>query len=448
MDRRVFLKTTAGIAAVAAGAEKASAIEKIAPLLPDETAEAAETPGKLITSAPMLQNFAETSMGIAFGVSDMANGYVIYGKSPDMSDAVKVKCGGFRVTDMNPDVMLVRLTGLEKATKYYYRIGADRISYKGGYQMKVVSTEEDPNIYEFTTAGKDARAHFCVINDTHAFWPSMAACTDKIAELSPSCVLWNGDAMNCEEKIESLKTIFLSPEILRKDYASRLPYIFVPGNHDTRGLAARRLERVWMFRDNGERSGEDWDLGRNFAFRLGDIAMIGLDTAEDKVDENPAFAGLFNSEAYREAQTIWLKKVLKRKDIATAPFLVAFCHIPLSDSDPHENPGGIHPNDYDPAYTHPWASWLKPCQDMWGPLLEKNHCACVISAHQHRYRFEERAGNGKYRWSQMVGGGTDPESEKEFPTVIEGLIEGGNLVLKVHNLHTGLIEEVRTFRRR
>lgn len=453
MDRRDFIKTSAAVAAAAA--VSSCGLTKVgAAAIPQNEGDPNKGIGKgkreegLITSPPMLQNFAERSMGIAFTVSDMANGFVRYGTAPDLSNAVTVKCGGFRVTDMNPDVMLIRLTGLEPSTRYYYTIGADRIHYGGGYDMKVLSTEEDPTVYSFVTAGKETSPHFCVINDTHAAYPAMAAVTDKIAELDPSCVIWNGDLLNCEETMDSVKKIIIAPEITRRDFASRIPYLLCPGNHDNRGLAARHLERAWMFRDNAERDSADWDLGRNFAIRLGDIAMVGLDTAEDKVDDNPIFAGLFNSEQYRVAQTEWLRKTLKRKDIASAPYLVAFCHIPISDPIRKDNPGGLHPHDTGPGYEFPWAAWLKPCQDMWGPLLDEARCCCVISAHQHHYRFEERGGDGKYKWAQLVGGGYDIESEKDFPTVIEGSVEGDHLVLRVHNMHTGLVEDTYRFRRR
>ena len=36
--------------------------------------------------------------------------------------------------------------------------------------MKILGNEEDSHIYRFTTAGSKAKAHFCVINDTHARW--------------------------------------------------------------------------------------------------------------------------------------------------------------------------------------------------------------------------------------------------------------------------------------
>ena len=124
---------------------------------------------------------------------------------------------------------------------------------------------------------------------------------DKIAALQPSCVIWNGDANNSTDTVEQQKKIFLQPEMDRRDYAANIPYLFAPGNHDDRGIANWHLERVWMYRQPEERSSRDWDLGRNFAVRMGDIAMIGLDTAEDKVDTNPRMmvsSSLFATSLY------------------------------------------------------------------------------------------------------------------------------------------------------
>ena len=440
MDRREFLRRSALIAAGTAAQGVVSAKTEV-----QDAASAEGTAGQdpLISSAPMLQNYAETSIGVAFSVSDMANGYVVYGTQSDLSDGVRVKCGGFRVTDMNDQVMQIRLTGLKPATRYYYKIGADRIAYKHGYDMKITGSEEDPRIYSFTTAGRGAASHFCVINDTHARFETFDLLTRKIAELSPSCVVWNGDTVNNSESIENLKGTILTPPITLKDYASEIPYLFSCGNHDSRGMASRHYERVWMFRQPEERLSRDWDLGRNFAVRMGDIAMIGLDTAEDKQDTNPIFAGLFSSEDYRIAQTAWLKDALRQPEIARAPYLVAFCHIPLFDPDPTANPGDIKPDDHDPRYSDDYAYWQRACAEMWGPLLSKAGCQIVITAHQHRYRYDEPEGSRK--WAQMVGGGPKLTEDARFPTVIDGKVEDGRLVITAYNMTTGEIKEARSF---
>ena len=444
MKRRDFLKSTTGIA-LAAG------LLKPAELLAGS--EDKTGTGALITSAPMLQNWAETSIGVAFAVSDKANGYVLIGEKEDLSDARKVKCGGFRVTDVNDRVMLVRVTGLKPATRYYYRIGADRISYQSGYKMAIAGNEEDPRTYSFVTAGKDARAHFCVINDTHARMDTFGLVTEKIAALGPSCVIWNGDATNSQETIESQMEIFLTPDIARKDYAAETPYILCPGNHDVRGWAGRHLEKVWMYRQPEERQSRDWDLGRNFAVRMGDVALVGLDTAEDKLGTNPRFAGIFNSGPYREAQTEWLRDVLHREEIATAPFLVAFCHIPLLDDDPRANPGDVAPADSDPQYNTDFAMWQRTCARMWGPLLEEAGCQLVVTAHQHLYRYYDPE-PGRC-WAQIVGGSPDlgfrgkganrVADTNRYPTVIDGEIKAGKLRIVVYNMLTGGVQDCFSF---
>ena len=142
MNRRDFLRNSAVLAAAQSVALPALAGNA----QPDEKKEGEKPSAMLIDSEPMLQNYAEDSMGVAFSVTDKANGYVIYGEKADLSDGQKVYCGGYRVTDMNPDVMLVRLTGLKPATTYYYKIGADRIHYGGGYDMKIIGNEEPQRV--------------------------------------------------------------------------------------------------------------------------------------------------------------------------------------------------------------------------------------------------------------------------------------------------------------
>ncbi|MGN1215087.1 MAG: metallophosphoesterase [Candidatus Cryptobacteroides sp.] len=449
MDRRDFLKKSAVLTAAAAvpgmafareGQENNQDFQKNRDIQETEAAK------DLIDTLPMLQNYAATSMGIAFGVSALANGYVEYSEDPGLRDAVRVKCGGYRVTGMNPDVMQVRLTGLKPATRYYYRIGADRIRYDHGYSMHVTGNETNPEIYSFTTAGRKAEPHFCVINDTHGVNPAFEPVIGKLKELQPSCVVWNGDVYDKCEDIGTQKEVFMRSPLSRSGLASSVPLLLCPGNHDSRGLANRHLENVWMFRQPEERLPRDWDLGRNFAVRMGDVALIGLDTGEDKLDTNPLFAGLFSSEPYREAQAAWLKDALRRKEIASAPFLVACCHIPLFCSDPKENPGDLYPDDTAPGYSEGYAAWQRTCFNLWGPILHKAGCNLVIAAHTHCYRYD--APEPDRCWAQIVGGGPSLGGGQCFPTVIEGEVVGRRLVVTVHNAEDGSVAAIHEFRPR
>ena len=449
MKRREFLRNAAIVAATSSIPTEIMAVGSSASAAahPSSSVEGMGD-GALIDSEPVLQNYAETSMGIAFSVTDWANGYVIYGEKPDLSDGHRVWCGGYRVTDMEKEVMRVRLTGLKPATLYYYKIGADRIDYKDGYHIRITGNEERDRIYSFRTAGKEAKAHFCVINDTHAKWEAFGPAINKVMELQPSCVVWNGDATNSEETVADQKRIFFRPGIERKDYAATIPYLFCPGNHDFRGMANRHLERIWMYRQPEERRPYDWDLGRNFAVRMGDMALIGLDTGEDKLDSNPKLCNLFASGPYRIAQQRWLKDALKRPEIASAPYLVAFCHIPLYDPRENVNPGDLYPADVNPNYKDDFAAWQRPCSNLWGPLLSEAGCHILITAHQHRFRLDMP--NEQHSWCQIVGGGPHMAGKDgvHFATVIDGEVRDGKLVISVHNLTNGTVCTSVTFSNR
>ena len=107
--------------------------------------------------------------------------------------------------------------------------------------------------------------------------------------------------------------------------------------------------------------------------------------------------------------------------------------------------GDVAPADKDPKYTHDFAIWQRTCSELWTPLLEKAHCQLIITAHQHEYRCDA-PGPGR-SWTHIVGGGPRLE-EKKFPTVIEGKVEGGRLVVNVHNILTGQLQESFTFKPR
>jgi len=444
MNRRDFIACGAAFAAatVSRAAESGKAEDSVP----------AAVPGKLIASAPVLQNAAETSMGVSFAVNADASGWVEYSTSSDLSDATRVFSGEHGLMTVDDKVALVRVTGLKPATKYFYRIGADRISFKGGYAMKNLGSEVDPVVHSFTTLGVAATGSFCVINDTHDQKPAIGLALKKIAELKPAAVLWNGDASNTSEKIDDAIAIFLKTHPDHPAYASDTPYLFLNGNHDFRGRYNRRLGELMMFRELSERKAEYAELGRNFVQRLGDICLIGLDTGEDKLDTNPHFAGIFKMKPYREKQAKWLAEAIETEAVKTAKFKVAFCHIPLFDADPKANPGDVAPADRDPRYTHDFAIWQRTCADLWSPSFRKAGVQLVIAAHQHRYRYD--APTAERPWAQIVGGGpelgvrwqrnaegkyVDVPNPELFPTVIEGRVEDGRLVVLVHDVLRGRV---------
>lgn len=380
---------------------------------------------------PCLQNAAETTLCIVWSVNSLANGWVEYGTDPSLADARRVVCEGQPgITGFDALAIRVRLQGLSPATRYYYRTVTQKIVYHHNYNREAKETVTG-KIHSFTTIGAAVPSHFTVMNDTHANWSEFALITAKVRALRPMVNVWNGDAQNQTEQAGTMTEIFLNPP-RSLGYASDLPLLWNNGNHDLRGIWNRWLDRVMMTRTPSERSSRDWALTRNWAVRVGDIAMIGLDTGEDKPDAHPQFAGLVHSEAYRDAQTPWLRDALAREEIKSAPYLVVFCHIPLFDSDPRENPGDVVGNGGG-RYSTDYAHWQKQCHDQWAPLFEEAKVTLVVAAHRHIYRFDPA--DATRSWPQIVGGGTGEKREKgQYPTVLEGKVEDGRLTVAVHDV--------------
>lgn len=426
MNRREFLSGGAMLAA-------AAVTGRVSAMNPDEqrawdaytAAPTLRSDKSILDSAPFLQVPAPDSMGVVFAVNELANGFADVADNPEMKNAMRFMAEGLPQAGFDDRVIQVRMMGLRPATKYWYRVGACGFTYPVGYWMKqkeVVWSQ----VFTFTTAGEGAESRFAVINDTHAHWESFRMVTDKLAELNPPVVVWNGDIpTSMTNSREDFVRLILKPQS-GAGFASSLPVLLNRGNHDFRGTASVHLENVMMTRLPTERSMRDWTLNRNFAYRQGEIALIGLDTGEDKPDRHPAFGGTARFEPYRTAQTAWLRDQFKRPEIALAPFVVAFVHIPIFDVRPEANPGTI---------LEDWADWQQQCAEEWGPILTENRVQVVVAGHRHCYRFDPAAKDRS--WAQIVGGG--PYSEKggdpaRFPTVIEGCVEGDKLVMRVHDV--------------
>ena len=434
MDRRSFLsRLGTGVFAAAFGG--ASGFPKRVNAESPGTA----SPGRLLASAPVLQNAAETSIGVSFAVNALASGWVEISKSPDMSGAKRVYSGTGGLMDVNDRFALVRIRGLRPATRYWYRIGADRMEFKR-YRPFNLASEADGKIHSFTTLGPGAGGSFCVIADTHQREPALGMTLAKLQELKPSVVIWNGDATgNFNTTLDDAMKTFIHVHPDYPEYAADTPWMFVNGNHDFRGLYNRHLQDLMMFRELDERAGRYASLGRNFVQRLGDIALIGLDTGEDKPDAHPYFGGVVKFEPYRRLQTRWLADMIETPAVKTAKFKVAFCHIPLSDANPAHNAG-------DEIDMERAAEWHRPCAQMWGPLFEKAGVNLVVTGHTHRFRVDPPC-MGR-TWTHMVSGGCDiweKGAKRKFPTVIGGLQTHDGLHIRVHNATNGKIEYERTF---
>ena len=445
-SRREFIKgvTSIGAAGVALGARAGAEAQA------DTAAKRDHAPSDpfkgtqgvpLKVGAPCLQAPSATTMGVSWAVSGLSKGVVEFADNPDFRNSTTVKSGGFGLVPIDIAALQVRLTGLRPATRYWYRtITTPFTDYANIYDAKlgepIVGTT-----HSFTTLGEGNNGRFAMISDTHARWNAMEMRAKHLKDNPPAVLVWNGDATNTTQDKATAVKIFLDQPIPSADFMADIPTMFESGNHDFRGSWISKKEEVILPRDPSEREGSEWDLKWNFAERLGDMALVGLDTGEDKPDAHPKWFGLANFEPYRRAQAKWLERALARPDIASAKFKVVFCHIPLYAAPDHPD----YPHDGVKVDPNDFAYWSRECSELWSPLLEKAGVQLVVAGHKHRYR-HDLPSSGR-SWHQIVGGGPElgmsgkvPDTGR-FPTVIEGGVVNGRLEVVAHDVFNGKVVE-------
>lgn len=366
----------------------------------------------IVDSPPLLQNPSADGMTVVWAVKDSATGYVEYGKTEKLGNKTAMSSGG--LASIEELFLHARLSGLESGAKYFYRTVTLPAKPKGT-SYEIGEAIYGPTCSFRTPTARASTASFAVINDTHQRTETLKVLTTSLAELKADFTIWNGDLVNdYYNRNQAVENIARPAGVA---FATESPLLFVRGNHDYRGPWVRNLPKLltpWL-----QKRPEDHDLMYNFALRHGPIAMIGLDTGEDKPDAHPAFSGMIHCEPHKHLQAEWLKRVLKQPEIATAPYLIAFCHIPLFDSRPNAN-GGDSMKGY--------AAYSRLGAKLWGPFLKTAGAQVVITAHQHAYR-HDAASSTNCGWDQIVGGGP---GGKQPATLIHAKADNRKMILSIH----------------
>ena len=397
LDRRLFLGTLGATFATPA-------------LLAQGTA----TMPALVDSPPSLQCPTRNAITVVWVVGQPAAGFIQYGTDKDNLDQTAYG-DVFGQKAYHQRFLQIRIEGLQPNTRYFYRTVTRAFRFNNSYSF-VQGEPEYGDVFSFETPGENkAVGTFAVINDTHNNAPLLKALGDRLRTLKMDYTVWNGDLVGGYDNEKVAVDTILRPG--GEGFAMEKPILFVPGNHDYRGEWARNLPHCLATWDY---STPELSRGRNFVVRNGPLALIGLDTGEDKPDNREEWAGLALFEPYRIRQRDWLEQVLQSEPVASAPFVIACCHIPIFDSRPNAN-GGDLPTGY--------ASFQRQAGALWGPLLTKYGVQGMICAHTHQFRYDPPTENRT--WAQIVGGGNNLE---RGVTIIHGKAEGDKLEIVVDSV--------------
>lgn len=369
----------------------------------------------LIVSPPVVQHPAADGFTVHFAVSSLATGWVEWGRSADRLDRVALAAQhGLVQASERALAVRVRLDeSVAAGEPIFYRVVAQPLAYKNAYQLERGEVVASPAHKLRLPSAQAERVTIAIVNDTHENRETIAALHKRVVAVAPDALIWNGDTCNDFDAQDDPLQIVLNPAgDVSQGWAAERPLLFVPGNHDVRGVRARELSAGlsgWPGQS---------ELPYNFAVRLGPIALVGLDTGEDKPDAHPVFAGTAAYEPYREQQAAWLKSAVERPEIAEAPIRFAICHIPLRGLPGH--------NDGTTLEGHAYYSGMGA--KLWLPTLQQARFAAVISGHMHQHRIDDASETQPVM--QIVGGGPQPERA----TLMILRAEGGKAELKVEDL--------------
>jgi hypothetical protein len=431
--RRFLQKLPLSALALSALSTQSNAEKHVESLQPSSNEKMSSGDKPLMLGPPVVQHPSTHGATIVWRVGRFATGWIEWGMSADNLDQ-KAISSEHGLVDAASDVLAVELHSEHSLAgkELYYRVCTRSLNYAKSQRYPTAYELSQGEITRSSTRSfrlpdpMARKSTMIVVNDTHENKVTIAALADRIEKLQPELLLWNGDSCNDFDIVDDPAEILLSPGAKTANeggWASTRPLLFVPGNHDVRGQRARELQksiRPW----NGS------GLPYNFAFRHGPIAIVGLDTGEDKPDAHPNFAGTAAYQPYRKEQGRWLAEQVKRDEIRNAPFRLAFCHIPLR---------GL-PNTPDGTRMENLKSFAQYCGDArphWLPSLHVAEFNAVLSGHTHEWRIDDPTDTEPL--TQIVGGGphqkyatlTWIEATASEMTIILENLEGKELIRRV-----------------
>ena len=322
-------------------------------------------PSAQITHGPYLQNLSEDEVTVVWTTDKPCKSWVEFSKkeagksfySQPPRKAYASQDGLCCVDTLHR----VTVTGLEKNTTYFYRVLSQEVKELLPYRPvlgNIVSTDIWKKPLTFTTLdGRQETLSMVMINDIHG----KNDLQKKLLEMAPpqnvDMVVFCGDMCNYINKQSDIFTGFLDTSVGL--FASSKPFVYVRGNHETRGAYARNFSRYL--------TGPEGKF--YYAFTYGPIRFIVLDSGEDKPDTDVEYSGLVDFDNYILEQKEWLARELESPEFRAASFRVVLSHIPFGK-------GGWYGSER--------------LRKQLLPLLEGARIDLMLSGHNHTFGFMDK----------------------------------------------------------
>ena len=355
-----------------------------------------------IKAGPYLQNPTETSMTVMWITSANSTATVYYGRDKNPSiEAVSMTDGQI---DANTTIHRVTITGLQPGTTYTYRVTSTEILKYEPYKITFGETVNSDDYTFKTLDTTEKECSFIVFNDVHDTFSSLQSRFETANKPACDMVFLNGDIVNDPTSTEQIiqKTLKPATDL----FASEIPFIFIRGNHETRGVLSRPLKNYLSLPDNRY----------YFSFQQGPVYFVILDSGEDKEDSHREYSGLNDFDSYRSEQAEWLEKEIRKPAFKKAPFRIAVTHIPLFGDD----------------------KWHGPvdCRKKWAALLNKGNIDLLLAGHTHHPEVIKPVPD-EHDYPVFIGGGWKAESA----TVIRVNATSKKLEVRMFDNDDNIIEQ-------
>jgi len=322
------------------------------------------------SNAPVVMGLRPDGCEIFWLVDGDSTGYIEYGLTESLGSIARND--GWGMQPVGDTVIRVRMVGLEPGQNYFYRVVTQSNSGLG-------EAEQRGDIHRFSTLDPATDScHFSIWNDTHNHSQTIR----KLAQQTAACdfLILNGDVCNDWHSEEEIAATMLNSDGSGINLSETHPIYLVRGNHDVRGKHANKLKDYCAMPED-----KPW-----YAIRQGPVAIICLDTGEDRGDQDSSIAdNRVACEPMRREQAEWLAQIIESPEMKSAPYRIVCTHIPLRWE---KGTTGYH---YD------WCS--ERSRDLWHGSLVKWNAQLVISGHIHESAYFPPSNQHPY--AQLVGGG-------------------------------------------
>jgi hypothetical protein len=264
--------------------------------------------------------------------------------------------------DANTKRHSIRIKNIKKGTKYRYRIVSKEILQFNPYEV-LYGNSVVGEIHEFETLDSEKESFsFGAIADVHERGSELDGLLQNAEVNTLDLMFYTGDILNWIGDEKRIFDGFLDVSV--KHFAKEKPFVFIRGNHETRGPNARNLMSYFP-----HSSGKFY-----YSFSQGDVFFIILDSGEDKPDSHPVYAGLVDFDTHRDEQAEWLQKMVESENFKRSLYKVVLVHIPLFSS----------------SKKHGASDLTKKI----GPILNEAGIDLMISDHHHRFDIIKKNENG------------------------------------------------------